>query len=197
MSGKPQYDEGTVLNAATGVFWRHGYANSSISDLTQATGLSRSSLYQRFHGKDGLFNESLQLYTDRVLARMKSTRVQSSKASVEALLREFLPPESDVKRPPGCLISRSNAEHEDLTAAGKRTAHAAACQQRQIFLDILNDGQLQGEIAEHADLDLLAWYYFGILQAIVNLPSTGATRQTLARLIDLALLTWPQSRIEK
>ncbi|WP_164711243.1 TetR/AcrR family transcriptional regulator, partial [Pseudomonas viridiflava] len=63
MSGKPQYDESAVLKAATGVSWRHGYANASVSDLTEATGLSRSSLYQRFQDKDGLFNESLQLYT--------------------------------------------------------------------------------------------------------------------------------------
>lgn len=195
MSGKPQYDESAVLKAATGVFWRHGYANASVSDLTEATGLSRSSLYQRFHDKDGLFNESLQLYTDRVLTRMRSTRVQTSKASVEALLREFLPRASDVKRPSGCLISRSNAEQEDLTAAGKKTANAAACQQWQIFLEILTHGQLEGEIEQHVDLDLLAWYYFGILQAIVNLPSVGATSQTLARLIDLAMLAWPKNHI--
>ena len=195
MSGKPQYDEDAVLKAATGVFWRHGYANASVSDLTEATGLSRSSLYQRFHDKDGLFNESLERYTDRVLARMKSTRVPSAKASIEALLREFLPKESDIKRPSGCLISRSNAEQEDLTGAGKRTANAAACRQRQIFLEILNHGQLEGEIEECVDVDLLAWYYFGILQAVVSLPSVGADSQTLARLIDLAMLAWPKDHI--
>ncbi|MCB4361094.1 TetR/AcrR family transcriptional regulator [Quatrionicoccus australiensis] len=192
MSGKPQYDEIAVLKAAMGVFWRHGYANASVSDLTEATGLSRSSLYQRFHDKGGLFSESLQLYTDRVLTRMRSTRAHTSKASVEALLREFLPTESKIKRPPGCLISRSNAEQEDLTAAGKLAANAAACQQRQIFMEILTRGQLEGEIEQNVDLNLLAWYYFGILQAIVNLPSVGATSQTLARLIDVAMLAWPQ-----
>lgn len=192
MSGKPQYDENAVLRAATGVFWRHGYANASVSDLTEATGLSRSSLYQRFRDKDGLFNESLQLYTDRVLTRMRSTRGQTSKASIEALLREFLPRDVGEARPAGCLISRSNAEQEDLTASGKKTANAAACQQRQIFLDILTQGRLEGEIGPHVDLEPLAWYYFGVLQSIVNLPSVGATSQTLTRLIELAMLAWPQ-----
>ncbi|MCD5983919.1 MULTISPECIES: TetR/AcrR family transcriptional regulator [Pseudomonas] len=194
MSGKPQYDESAVLKAAIGVFWRHGYANASVSDLTEATGLSRSSLYQRFQDKDGLFNESLQLYTERVLSRMKSTRVQNSKASVEALLREFLPRESDATRPPGCLISRSNAEQEDLSATGKRAANAAACKQRQLFLEILTEGQSAGEIGQDVDVDLLSWYYFGTLQSIVNLPSVGATSQTLARLVDVAMLAWPQGK---
>lgn len=194
MSGKPQYDESAVLKAAMYVFWRHGYANASVSDLTEATGLSRSSLYQRFRDKEGLFNESLELYTDRVLSRMRSIRAPTSMASVEALLREFLPKDAEEKRPVGCLISRSNAELEDLTAAGKLIAHAAARQQRQIFIEILTRGQSEGELEEHADPDLLAWYYFGVLQAIVNLPAVGATGETLARLIDVAMSAWPQGK---
>lgn len=194
MSGKPQYDESAVLKAAMDVFWRHGYANASISDLTEATGLSRSSLYQRFRDKDGLFNESLERYTDRVLTRMRSTRTQTSMASVEALLREFLPKDAEEKRPAGCLISRSNAEQEDLTAAGKMIAHAAACQQRQIFMEILTRGQSEGELGKHVDVDVLSWYYFGVLQAIVNLPAVGAAGETLARLIDVAMSAWPQGK---
>lgn len=194
MSGKPQYVEIAVLNAAVDVFWRHGYANASVSALTEATGLSRSSLYQRFHGKDGLFSESLQLYTGRVLARMRSAQRKTSRASIEALLREFLPTESKIQRPPGCLISRSNAEQEDLTIAGRLAASTAACQQRNIFMEILNRGQIAGEIEQHVDLDLLAWYYFGILQSIVNLPSVGVNRKTLDGIVDVAMLAWPQRR---
>ena len=59
MSGKPQFDEAAVIDAALIVFWRQGYAAASISDLTEATGLSRSSIYQRFGDKDGLFREAL------------------------------------------------------------------------------------------------------------------------------------------
>ncbi|HVQ73389.1 MAG TPA: helix-turn-helix domain-containing protein [Bradyrhizobium sp.] len=54
MSGKPQFDEVAVIAAAIEVFWRSGYAAAAVSDLTEATGLSRSSLYQRFHDKGRL-----------------------------------------------------------------------------------------------------------------------------------------------
>lgn len=195
MGGKPQYDEVVVLDAAMDVFWRHGYANASVSHLTEATGLSRSSLYQRFHDKDGLFSEALQLYADRVLTRMRSAQRQTSKASMEALLREFLPMDSKIQRPPGCLISRSNAEQEDLTVSGQLAASAAARQQRQILMDILQRGRSEGEIEQSVDLDRLGWYYFGILQSIVNLPSFGASAQALASLVDLAMLAWPQRHV--
>ena len=71
MSGKPQFDDGAVINSAMEVFWRHGYAASSIDELTTAMGLSRSSLYKRFRDKDGLFQEVLSIYARRVLKRMK------------------------------------------------------------------------------------------------------------------------------
>jgi TetR/AcrR family transcriptional repressor of nem operon len=195
MSGKPQYDESAVLNAAIGVFWGHGYANASISDLTEATGLSRSSLYQRFGDKDGLFNECLRLYTGRVLTRMNSIQSVSSRVSVEALLREFLPDSAGIGHPKGCLLSRSLTEQEDLTAAGKMTMNEGICQQRQVLLNILAKGQQTGEIGQDADPELLGWYYFGILQSVVNLPSAGASRQTLSQLIDIAMLAWPKSEI--
>ncbi|WP_413722588.1 TetR/AcrR family transcriptional regulator [Sodalis sp. RH23] len=194
MSGKPQYDESAVLNAAIGVFWSHGYANASISDLTEATGLSRSSLYQRFKDKDGLFNECLRLYTDRVLSRMNSIQLASPRARVEALLREFLPDNAGLDNLRGCLLSRSLSEQADLTAAGKMTMNVGIRQQRQILLNILAKGQQTGEIAQDINLELLAWYYFGILQSVVNLPSAGASRQTLSQLIDISMSAWPKKR---
>src|ERR1700761_5618286 len=108
MSGKPQYDEECVISAAIGVFWRSGYASAAISDLTEATGLSRSSLYQRFRDKDGLFQAALAAYTERLLRRMNTAAGDTIRGRFDALLRGFLPNGSP--RPGGCLIARSCAE---------------------------------------------------------------------------------------
>jgi AcrR family transcriptional regulator len=81
MSGQPRYDEYAVLDAAITVFWQHGYASTSVGELTKATGLARSSLYQRFGDKDGLFNEALARYSERVVARMRSIKANSAKTN--------------------------------------------------------------------------------------------------------------------
>src|SRR3984885_7672866 len=122
MSGKPQFDETSVIAAAIGVFRRHGYAAAAISDLTEATGLSRSSLYQRFHDKDGLFQEALSAYTQRVLRRRNppkadvkaNTKADTVRGRLEALLRAFLPDGSP--RAEACLIARSCADIQELSA---------------------------------------------------------------------------------
>jgi AcrR family transcriptional regulator len=191
MSGKPQYDEYAVLDAAITVFWQHGYASASVGGLTEATGLSRSSLYQRFGDKDGLFNEALARYSERVVARMRSVKANSAKKRMETLLREFLPKDTAAQRPAGCLLTRSCTEQSSLTIIGKEAANAGVGRQREVLLDILQAAKTQGEVCQHANLESLSWYYLGTLQAIVNLPPAGASNGTLEDLVNIAMSTWP------
>jgi AcrR family transcriptional regulator len=191
MSGKPQFDEAAVIAAATGVFRRHGYAAAAISDLTEATGLSRSSLYQRFHDKDGLFREALAAYTQRVLRRMKSAKADTARGRLEALLRAFLPDGSP--RPGGCLIARSCADLQELSAAGQAAALAGAAHQREMLAGLMREAVAAGELAEDADIDALAWHYLGVLQAVLNFPQAGADPSMLDRMIDVAMSVWPST----
>ena len=194
MSGKPQYDEPAVLAAAIEVFWRHGYAATSINELTAATGLSRSSLYQRFQDKDGLFLEALASYTERVLRRMEGVQAVTARARLEALLREFVPAEGKSRRPAGCLLARSCAELPVLSEAGQSAARAGVKRQKAIVEGILRSAAANGELAADADVEALAWYYLGVVQAILNLPQAGASRAALQRMADVAMSAWPAPR---
>jgi len=191
MSGKPQYDEYAVIDAAIAVFWHHGYASASVSDLTEATGLSRSSLYQRFRDKDGLFNEALARYSERVVARMRSVKANSAKKRMEALLRDFIPKDTAAQRPAGCLLARSCTEQSSLTTIGKQAANAGVGRQREVLLDILKAAKTEGEVRRDANLESLSWYYLGTLQAIVNLPPAGASIDALEDLVGIAMSAWP------
>uniref|UniRef100_UPI003F49ABC0 TetR/AcrR family transcriptional regulator n=1 Tax=Cupriavidus necator TaxID=106590 RepID=UPI003F49ABC0 len=193
MSGKPQYDEGAVIDAALDAFWRHGYAATSINVLTEATGLSRSSLYQRFQDKDGLFQITLETYTDRVLRRMKSYEGGSARARLEALLRGLLPMGS--RRPPGCLLARSCAELVDLPAAGQKAALSGMSQQRDLLEGLLREAIADGQLPTDADVAALAWYFLGAMQTILNLPQAGASRGELDRMIAVVMLAWPAAGI--
>jgi AcrR family transcriptional regulator len=195
VSGKPQFDETAVITAAMGVFWRRGYAAASISDLTEATGLSRSSLYQRFRDKDGLFQEALAAYTERVMRRMKSAKADNARGRLEALLRGYLSDRSS--RPAGCLIARSCAEISELSAQGQAAALAGARREREILTGLLRDGVAAGELAKDADIDAMAWHYLAVLQAVLNFPQTGADRSMLDRMIKVAMSAWPTANARR
>jgi AcrR family transcriptional regulator len=191
MSGKPQFDEAAVIAAAIEVFWRNGYAAAAISDLTEATGLSRSSLYQRFQNKDGLFQEALAAYTQRVLRRMNSAKADTARGRLKALLRAFLPDGS--LRPAGCLIVRSCAGMSELSAEGQAAAMAAATHQLEILAILLREGVAASELAEDTDIAAMAWYYLSVLQAVLNFPQVGADPSMLDRMIDVAMSVWPSA----
>ena len=52
------FNHDEIVDAAMQVFWQLGYSATSIQDLVDATGLSRSSLYNAFENKHGLYAQA-------------------------------------------------------------------------------------------------------------------------------------------
>jgi AcrR family transcriptional regulator len=193
MSGKPQFDDNAVISSAMEIFWRHGYAASSIDQLTTAMGLSRSSMYKRFRDKDGLFQEVLSTYAQRVLKRMNAVQASTKRQQLEALFHEFLPREGKTARPPGCMLARSCTEMADLPPASQAVAREGVMSQRAILDRILREGVATGELAAASDIAGLSWHFLGVLQAMMNLPQAGASSGELRRVVELAMLAWPSA----
>ena len=65
--GRPKkFDRESVLVNALPVFWRHGFADTSLHELERATGVNKSGLYSEFKGKEDLFVQSLRYYVDNL-----------------------------------------------------------------------------------------------------------------------------------
>ena len=63
-AGRPRaFDRAEALEAAMRVFWQHGYDGASLTELTEAMGISRPSLYAAFGDKAELFRETLTCYS--------------------------------------------------------------------------------------------------------------------------------------
>ena len=78
MGRSQEFDTTAVVAAALDVFWARGYEGASLGDLESATGLSRSSLYNSFTNKRGLFDAAVQLYLDHVIRpRLRSLTTKS------------------------------------------------------------------------------------------------------------------------
>src|SRR5210317_1302244 len=56
------FDENEVLTKAMNLFWKQGYAATSVQDLVSHLGINRSSLYDTFGDKEQLFRKSFELY---------------------------------------------------------------------------------------------------------------------------------------
>jgi AcrR family transcriptional regulator len=87
MAGTKQFDEDEVLDRAMLLFWRHGFGNTSMQDIAQATGVLRGSLYHAYGDKQALFLRIMARYRTWFLASMRAALDQPTP---EASLRGYL-----------------------------------------------------------------------------------------------------------
>ena len=63
--GRPRkFSRDGVLQKALPVFWKYGFARTTLPDLELATGVNKSGLYSEFESKEELFLACLRYYLD-------------------------------------------------------------------------------------------------------------------------------------
>jgi AcrR family transcriptional regulator len=113
--GRPRaFDETAVLDTAVDVFWRSGYAHASIADISAATGLAPSSLYNAYGSKLNLFACALDRYLDAIIGQVLEPLEHgpAGLADVDTFF-ERLAARVGQSHPPGCLAANTIGEFRD------------------------------------------------------------------------------------
>ncbi len=106
VKGRPrEFDPDTALAAALRVFWSKGYEGASMTELTEAMGITKPSLYAAFGNKEALFRKALDLYEREKLDYMRQALTAPTAREVaERLLRGALEMQfATCGDPKGCL----------------------------------------------------------------------------------------------
>jgi AcrR family transcriptional regulator len=86
--GRPRnFSREEVLEKAMPVFWKHGFADTSLQDLERATGVNKSGLYAEFRDKEDLFVECLRHYLENQEKRGLLTKEPLGWNNVENFLK--------------------------------------------------------------------------------------------------------------
>src|SRR5580704_11158601 len=86
--GRPKnFSREEVLEKAMPVFWKYGFADTSLQDLEQATGVNKSGLYTEFRHKEDLFLACLRHYLESQGKRGLLTREPFGWKNVETFLK--------------------------------------------------------------------------------------------------------------
>lgn len=183
-----------ALETALRLFWRKGYEGTSLSDLTEAIGVNRPSLYAAFGSKEELFRRALDRYTARYGRAFSAALARPTARGVaEALLSPD--PASVCERAEsgavGCLLVQGalacSDESEAVRAelAARREAMVAALRVR--FERAEADGDFPAD-ARPADM---ARYVVTVLNGMAVQAAGGAGAEELRRVAEIALMAWP------
>jgi TetR/AcrR family transcriptional repressor of nem operon len=140
----PEFDEDQVLEAAQLAFWRKGYEATSLSDLLEATGLARQSLYNTFGDKHGLFLASLRRYVDKSVAVF--SKVLETGPVRSAIRRAFEKAINAVNAECGCFLVNSATEMMPRDPEVARLAASALAGQERVLAEALRRGVREGEL---------------------------------------------------
>jgi len=103
--GRPRsFDEDQAIDAAMRVFWEKSFEGTTMTDLTDATGLSRSSIHAAFGSKEGLFLKAVERYKSEQMTYIpKALAEPTLPRAIEALFRGMVNSLSIPGNPKGCL----------------------------------------------------------------------------------------------
>ncbi|ENX23387.1 hypothetical protein F892_02638 [Acinetobacter vivianii] len=186
-----EFDLDVVTDAAMQVFWLKGYSGTSIQDLVDGTGLSRSSLYGTFENKHTLYQKTLDRYDAVTTANIHCLeQEQSAKAAIKRLLMKIAEDELADPLQRGCLIANASLElaGQDALIAEKVTQNLQRLQ--KAIVNVLLKAQHQGEISKEIDAEALSFFIVNTIQGMrVLAKGTPAheRRQCLLNIIDIAL----------
>ncbi len=151
MPWKKSFEESDVIDTVMNVFWNKGYEATSISDLTEATGLKRGSLYNAFgDGKQELFFRSLKKYDTEqrsaILLQLES--IESPMAAFDTLFDALVQQAMADTEKKGCLLVNTalNITHHD--EAVRKLVTKGLDEFASFFERLIKRGQSAGEIPE-------------------------------------------------
>ncbi|MFH8533777.1 TetR/AcrR family transcriptional regulator [Streptomyces tendae] len=191
--GRPRgFDTDQALEEAMRIFWEQGYEGASLTDLTAAMGITRTSMYAAFGNKEDLFRKALERYTQGpasygARALQERTARQVATAFLHGSVRATTRPGC----PSGCLGVQGSLAAGDPGSAARDTLVAWRNEHASRLRDRFRRAVDEGDLPPDADPELLARYLMTVSNGIAVQAASGSTREDLQQVADMALRSWP------
>ena len=178
---KPEYDRDELIDRARDLFWKQGWAGTSLKDLENVLKLKPGSFYAAFGSKDALFALAMDRYVADGARRIQ--RLVAEHGPLGALQAFPFKVISRIDAPAkACMLSKtvlemSGRNHE---LAGVANRHLQTMEAH--FAQAFTDAQALGEIAAVHDPQTLARRYQSDLMGLrISAERDGVDAHAIAQ----------------
>lgn len=184
------FDENEVLTKAMNLFWKKGYAATSIQDLVSHLGINRASIYATYGDKEQLFKKSFQYYTKKNIEAL--TNFLESRPNIKEGFKELfdnsIAESIKDKDKKGCFVVNTTTElipnNNSFTVAIENNKHLF----EQIFYQYLKKGKENGQLTTTQDLKALAALLFILYNGLKVVSKIQSNEYELKKAVEVALL---------
>ena len=180
MISKSERTKEFIIERAASIFNEKGYAGTSLSDLTNATGLTKGSIYGNFDNKDEVALAAFDYNFNRVTLYIKD-KILAANNSIDRLLvyphvyRDFL------KIPflkSGCPILNTSTEADDTHPALRERASNALAFWKTSIENQIKRGIERGELRDETNPAEVAVILMSLIEgAIMQAKVTGKSTE--------------------
>ncbi|MFB4296554.1 TetR/AcrR family transcriptional regulator [Actinomadura sp. NTSP31] len=192
MARPRRFDEAALLDAATELFWSKGFDDTSVEDVSAATGVGNGSIYAAYGSKQGLFLALFERYCEgrADFVRAAVRRPGSAASAVSGYFEAVI---ADCAAQPGrrgCLMINSMAQlgtrMPEVVAITRRATErmesgVAARIRAAVTGSAADAAEIDSEIDTEIDveIDALAAHIVLVSQGLIQLSRLGVPTERL------------------
>jgi TetR/AcrR family transcriptional regulator, transcriptional repressor for nem operon len=189
MARTRNFDPNEALDSAMTLFWRRGYAATSVAQLVEETGVNRHSLYETFGDKQALYLKALERFDLRYFGKMMLDLAEEpgGLTAIERFLTRLSVRLQDKRAVHGCMMLNTVVQRADV---GDEIAEFVGERLKDLYRamrDAIRVGQAAGEIRTDIEADEATRFIAVIAEGMTLMRGISDDRRYAEQSIGLAL----------
>lgn len=158
MPRKPNYDRDELIERARDLFWKRGWAGTSLKDLEAALHMKPGSFYAAFGSKDALFALAMEKYASDGRERLKT--LAQVHGPIKALQRfPEMVVENEAAPAKACMLSKTLLELHAHNHPLAKDANLHLLKMEAQFAELFQQAQTTGDVDSTHNPNVLARRY--------------------------------------
>jgi TetR/AcrR family transcriptional repressor of nem operon len=175
-----------IIETTAGIFNTKGYAGTSMSDITEATGLTKGSIYGNFSNKEevalAVFDHNYAKVSGVISQRIASAKNYHDKLMVYAQVYDQYTRSAFFPQG-GCPILNTAVEADDTNPLLKDRAAKAIQKWKKGIMDMIQAGAEAGEFKQGLDHARLALSIIAMIEGGIMLSKVTGSQACLDKIM--------------
>ncbi len=170
-----KFNEVTAVRAARDVFRRRGYAATSLSDLSETTGLGKGSIYNTFGDKETIYRRAFHDYCQESIATSDAifANADSGIETAFGYVRQIIDETVADTEHMGCMIAKATTERVPESPAVLEEADNTLRHMQELLRSSVLRGRAAGQVENSLDADRLSLLILCVTRGIEALGKAG------------------------